>query len=587
MFSIEHPILFSLIIVLILPIVIYLAYNRWRSQVWKQLGNDKNLKRLLTNFGQDKKNRRIIVLIAALFFMILAAVNFRKSEGAQSDMAKGLDILVALDVSKSMLANDVKPSRLEKAKIFIDKVLSQLANDQVGLLVFAGKAYIQAPLTNDYNMVKMMLENAHPSQVPHMGTDISDPIYWSNELFDKEEMKYKVLLLISDGEDHNDNALAMAEAAKESGIVIMTVGIGSSEGAPLMMGAQGQAITDENGEVVISKLNEELLKNIAQTTNGAYVHLDNVSTAADNIVSAINKMEKKDISIQNFSQYRSYFSIFALLALILLIIEYWGTFQKKTKPQLKTMGMLLILSLSLGVSTSFAQNKNIPLVDTVKSQSYVYKGNQRYIKQDYDSAIVWYQKALESHSHNGIAFFNMGNSFYQKADYESARIQYANAIKTGMNVGTLLSYSFYNSGNTYLAEKKYKEAIQEYIEALKLNPDDMEAKFNLSYALKKMKEQDNQNNQDNQNQQNQNDQQNQDSQDNNDNNSDSNNNPDNQQKDKNQQDSDKNQQNNKQQRSMNRDQMNATLNSISNNEKNIQKNKNKDRGQAVQSEKDW
>src|SRR5690606_17312952 len=131
MFSIEHPILFILIIVLLLTIVIYLAYNRWRSQVWKQLGNDKNLKRLLTNFGQDKKNRRIIVLIAALFFMILAAVNFRKSEGAQSDIAKGLDILVALDVSKSMLANDVKPSRLEKAKIFIDKVLSQLANDQV------------------------------------------------------------------------------------------------------------------------------------------------------------------------------------------------------------------------------------------------------------------------------------------------------------------------------------------------------------------------------------------------------------------------------------------------------------------------
>lgn len=589
MYSIEHPVLFYLLIILVLPMVIYSLFTIWRRQALDALGTEKNLKNLLSNYSNKGVNFVFIRVIIALVLMVLAAVNFRKSSTADSVAGKGLDIMIALDVSKSMLAQDESPNRLDKAKLFVKNVLSQLQNDQVGLLIFAGKAYLQAPLTNDYQMVNMMLENAHPSQVPHMGTDVSDPIYWANELFNQEEMKYKVLLLITDGEDHNENAIAMAEAAKEKGIVIMTVGLGSVEGAPLMVDAQNQPLTDLNGQVVISKLNEQLLQDIAAVTEGAYTHLNNVNQSAEFIVQSINKMEKKEMRMNKFNRYDSYFTVFAFLSLILLfwdkISDLFRAMRNRSAIQTNSLSIIFILSGLLLSQSSYSQsNKNIPLADTLKSQKELYKGDMQYIIAHFDSAIVHYQKAIDHHSNNVRAHFNLANAYYHKKEFENARVHYQNTIAISKNNPEMISKSLYNLGNSYLAEQKYDEAIGFYIQALKISPQDQDIKYNLSYALKK--KQQNQDNKDNKDDK-KDDQNNKDNQDQNQDNNDKNDPKDNQQQDKKDQPKDQDNKNNKSQDKMNKNQMDQTLQSISNNEKNIQKNKSKERGHPVQTEKDW
>jgi Ca-activated chloride channel family protein len=237
---------------------------------------------------------------------------------------KGVDVMLVLDVSKSMLARDIKPSRLERAKQLLLRLTEQLTNDRVGLILFAGRAYLQMPLTTDHSAARMYIQSAGPDVVPTQGTVIGDALKMANDAFNSKERKYKSIVLISDGEDHDPEALKIAQTLKNSGVMINTVGIGSPEGSPIVDPATNELKKDEQGQTVISKLNEAELQQLSDVTNGRYIRLDNLDDALITMTQQLDSAEKKALTDAEFIDYKSYFQWFLGVALLLLVAElFW------------------------------------------------------------------------------------------------------------------------------------------------------------------------------------------------------------------------------------------------------------------------
>lgn len=305
-----------------LVIILYVIYLRWRRARLRKLGDPALTKHLLAGRINGRSTTKFVLVTLALFFAILGLANLQ--QGAQTEKAqrKGVDVFFALDVSKSMLAKDVQPNRLTRAKQLIGRMMDKMTNDRVGLVVFAGKSYLQVPLTIDYSAARMLLETVNPDMIPTQGTVLSDAITLADESFSQKEKKYKAIVLISDGEDHDEKALDAAKKAAEQGAIVHTVGIGSPQGSVIIDPATGEQKLDENGQPVITKLNEEELKSLAKATGGTYTLLTNTNQAADGLVEVIDEMEGKNYGSVLFTDYISYFQYFISAALLLLIAEW-------------------------------------------------------------------------------------------------------------------------------------------------------------------------------------------------------------------------------------------------------------------------
>jgi Ca-activated chloride channel family protein len=235
---------------------------------------------------------------------------------------KGVDVMIALDVSNSMLAEDIKPNRLEKAKQLVNKLMDELQNDRVGLVVFAGRAYMQMPLTTDHSAATMYIQNASPAMVPTQGTMISEALKLSASAFNSKDRKYKAIVLITDGEDFDPTSLEVADQLSANGVMINTVGIGSSLGTPIPDPLTGQYKKDESGNTVLSKLNEQQLKQLAANTKGVYVNPDDVSAAVQTILKQLSTIQETAMEDSAFKDYIHYFQWFVGIALILLLVEF-------------------------------------------------------------------------------------------------------------------------------------------------------------------------------------------------------------------------------------------------------------------------
>lgn len=323
--------LFALALVPLL-IVLFIWMIYWRRQNLRKLGDENLVREQLRGFIPGRNTFKFILLIVGFAFIAIGWANLQSADRTEKVQRKGVDVVFALDVSKSMLAKDVQPDRLTRAKQLILHMMDKMHNDRVALIIFAGRSYMQVPLTVDYSAMKMMLQNVSPDMVPTQGTVIGDAVDMALQSFSKQERKYKSLVIISDGEDHDEQALQKAKDAAEQGVTIHTVGIGSAQGASLYDPLTKSVKLDENGNPVISKLNEEEMKSLATAGHGTYALLQNTDDVANKLMRELDGMEQKSLGSVVFTDYTSYFQYFLAIGFVLLLIEFLLPASKKMKP---------------------------------------------------------------------------------------------------------------------------------------------------------------------------------------------------------------------------------------------------------------
>ena len=313
-------------------ILLFVLVWRWKRKVRNRIGDKNLVSALIDNYSPGLFGLKFSMLSIAFAAGVVAVMDLRKPGGAEGINRKGIDVVIALDVSKSMLATDLAPNRLERAKQLIGKFMNAMPNDRIGLVLFAGKAYLQMPLTTDHGAAQMFVAAASPDAVPQQGTVLSEAMTRSANAFNAAERRFKSMVLISDGEDHDPDALKTAEELAAQGLMINTVGVGDPDGSYIPDPVTGQnKIDPATGASVISKLNEDILKQIAATTNGIYVKLEESDEAVHQLQQQLSQIESKafgDVSLMNF---KAYYWWFAAAMLVFLLAEYFIPETRKTK----------------------------------------------------------------------------------------------------------------------------------------------------------------------------------------------------------------------------------------------------------------
>jgi len=324
MFRFEHTIFLNLLLLLPVMLVLYLLYLRWKSGVARTFGDREVIAQLMPDVSLFRSHLKFALILITLGSILLALANPQVGSKIEKAQRKGVDLVVALDVSNSMLAQDIQPSRIERARQSIARLIDELENDRIGLIVFAGKAYTQLPITTDYSAAKMMLNTVRPDMVPVQGTAIGQAIDMAMASF-KDETSGKAIIIITDGENHDEDALEKAADAADAGIKVYTIGMGLSEGAPIPIYKDGEIVgfkKDQSGSTVITRLDETMLTKIAEAGNGIYVRASNTQAGLRKVFDEISKMEKTTFDTMNFSDYEDRFQYFIGLALLAMVINF-------------------------------------------------------------------------------------------------------------------------------------------------------------------------------------------------------------------------------------------------------------------------
>ena len=321
MFRFAHPEYFFLFLIIPILIGIFVFSVFQKRRKIKQFGQPELLAELMPNVSVIRPQVKFYFQVIAIFLLVIVLAQPQFGTKMLKEKREGIEVMIALDVSNSMLAQDIQPNRLEKAKQVLSKLVDDMSNDKVGLVVFAGDAYTQLPITVDYVSAKMFMSSISPKLVPRQGTAIGSAIDLSIKSFGEKSKAGRAIILITDGENHEDDAIGAAKLALESGIVVNVIGMGKPEGSPIPVDGTMSFWKDKEGNVVVSKLNEEMCKSIAIAGGGSYVRVDNTNNAYKFISKELNKIAKSEIKTQAFSDYNDQFQSFALLALVLLVID--------------------------------------------------------------------------------------------------------------------------------------------------------------------------------------------------------------------------------------------------------------------------
>ncbi|HEX6915152.1 MAG TPA: VWA domain-containing protein, partial [Chitinophagaceae bacterium] len=306
----------------VLPLLaLFIGLIYWKRWIRMQLGSQRLVGHLVAGYSSARFKIRIILVLVAITLGILAAVNIRQPKQTAATRGNGVDIMFVLDVSKSMLSQDAKPSRLDKAKQFINSLLPKLGNNRAGLVLFAGQAYLQMPLTPDLAAAKMFVSNASVDAVPVQGTVFSEALQLAGTSMSLKEKKYKAVVLITDGEDNDESAGDAARELSEQGVVVFTVGIGSTEGSNIIEPGTDEPKRDYDGNIIVTKLNEQLLQEIASVTRGSYHRLENINEASAAIATSLNSMEKTGYNAGGGTEYRNFFPVIIAVVFVLLVLE--------------------------------------------------------------------------------------------------------------------------------------------------------------------------------------------------------------------------------------------------------------------------
>ncbi len=320
-------------LLLLVPVIVaaYVYITRRKRKQLQAFGDADLLQELMPNASRVRPNVRFTLELSAMILLIIALAQPQYGTKEETIKREGIEVMMALDISNSMLAEDVAPNRLERAKQLLSKLVDQMSDDKVGLVVFAGEAFVQLPITADYVSAKMFLQNIQPDLIKTQGTALGAAINTAVRSFGTNESEAsRLIILITDGENHEDDALAAAKAAKEKGIEILVVGIGKPEGSPIPIPGTNNFRKDRQGNVVVSKLNEDMCKEIAGAGNGIYVRCDNTNTAMRAIENEVEKLATAEIETKVFTDYNEQYQSFVFLALLLLTIDFF-IFTRKNK----------------------------------------------------------------------------------------------------------------------------------------------------------------------------------------------------------------------------------------------------------------
>lgn len=478
MFRFQHIEFLYVLAAIPFMVLFYFLLTRWKKNAMKKIGDPPLVKQLIQGFSSNLFAIKFVLILLGFSLCAFGVADLVKPEGTQKINRKGIDVMIALDVSNSMLAEDIKPNRLERAKHLVSKIIDKLSDDKVGIVVFAGRAYLQMPLTSDHSAAKMYLSSASTDNVPTQGTVINQALKMSYAAFNTKEKKYRAIILISDGEDHDEDAIKVTKQLAEEGIMVSTVGIGSPQGAPVRDKETNDYKKDENGNTVISKLNEEELKGIAQTGNGLYQAFSSADEVADNLHSKLMTIGQTTLTGSSFGVYKNYFWYFLLAALIILLIENFLPERKRINALKKGLPVIfLFLFFTLSWSMGFSQN--------IKKE--IIKGNDAYKKKQYNEAASSYQKALKK-SPDATAYYNLGNALYKTDKLDDALKSYDNTVQNSKSY-PLKGNAYYNGGVVLQKQNKLGECIKAYKNALKIEPNDEDARQNLQRALQQLKQQ--------------------------------------------------------------------------------------------------
>ena len=327
MVKFQHPELFSLFLFVGLYLIFNYFYRKKENTRFEKFANDHNRKFLLNRIQFGRIKLKNILFILGTSFLIIAAIGPQIGTKLTELKREGVDLIIALDVSTSMNAVDVKPSRLEKAKYELSRLINNLKGDRVGLVVFAGTAHLHLPLTTDYAAARLFLQSISTDLISTQGTDLSSAMNLAIEQIKEDSDQYKVVVIVSDGEDHQGNIMALTQEAKNMDFMIHTLGIGTSGGGPIpILDENGNRLEfkkDRNGNIVTTKLNDAILNEIAYTAGGKYIRVENQANAIMPLLEVIDEMEKREIKAHVFSQYENRYQIFLLLALICFLMEFF------------------------------------------------------------------------------------------------------------------------------------------------------------------------------------------------------------------------------------------------------------------------
>jgi Ca-activated chloride channel family protein len=324
LFRFANPVYLYLLLLLPVIVALYIINLIRKRNALKRLGDVNLISRLVPEMSRIRPPVKFLLQLTAFTAGIIMISRPQFGSKIEDVKKQGVEVIIALDVSNSMLAEDIQPDRLTRAKQAISRLVDDLDNDKIGLIIFAGDAYIQIPITTDYVSAKMFLSTISPNMVPKQGTAIGSAISLGMRSFSPGEGKSKAMIIITDGENHEDDPVKEAEDAAKAGIVIHTVGIGSTEGVPIpiMNNGKHDYLKDADGNTVITKLDEDILKKIALSTNGNYVRANNSNIGLDEIFSAIKKMKKQDLESTMFTEYNDQFQIFAAITLLMLLGDF-------------------------------------------------------------------------------------------------------------------------------------------------------------------------------------------------------------------------------------------------------------------------
>ncbi len=482
--SFQHNIFLIILAAIPVLMLLYFFVLRWKKKTIKKIGDERLVKELIKNYSPQKFALKFVLILVAFTATVFALANLRSPTGTEKVNRSGIDVMIALDVSKSMLADDIQPNRLDRAKQALSKLIDKLSNDRVGIVVFAGRAYLQMPLTGDHGAAKMYLASASTDVVPTQGTVIADALRMCNASFNSKEKKYKAVVLISDGEDHDEGAIKIAEDMAEEGISINTIGIGSPQGAGFIDELTNQPKTDKDGNIVVTKLNEEELKKIAEKGNGSYQLFTNTDALVTGLDAQLSSMDQRTVTEDSLVNYKNYFQYFLLLALILLAVELFVSEREKMQLQKgtslnKTAAAFALLSIALCL---------LPIASSAQNEkALIKKGNEAYEKKEYDNAISNYKEVTSKAPTNSTAQYNLGNALYKNKKTDEAVQAYDNALSNS-TTNADKAKAFYNKGVVLQNNKKLPECIDAYKNALKLNPQDEDARQNLQKALQQQKQ---------------------------------------------------------------------------------------------------